>query len=55
MLKLSFDECSATGESCCYQEELVPSEYFTGVEGGEPIKVVQCKYCGKPKEESKEQ
>lgn len=43
-----FDECPATGEGCCYQEELIPSEYATGVDGGEPIKVIQCKYCGKP-------
>lgn len=48
MSKKSFDECAATGESCCYQEELIPSEYITGVEGDEPVKVIQCKYCGKP-------
>lgn len=54
MTKLSFDDCSATGFGCLYQEELVPSEFVTGVEGGEPIKVVQCKYCGKPKEVSDE-
>lgn len=48
MSKKRFDECAATGESCCYQEELIPSEYITGIEGDEPVKVIQCKYCGKP-------
>lgn len=44
------DECSATGYSCEYEETSVPSEFFYGEEGGKPVTVVQCKYCGKVKE-----
>lgn len=44
------DECSATGYSCEYEETSVPSEFFYGEEGGEPVIVEQCKYCGKVKE-----
>lgn len=54
MCKKSFDECSATGEGCVYVKETIPSEYITGVEGGKPITVIQCKYCGKPAENTKE-
>lgn len=44
------DECSATGYSCDYEKTPVPSEFFYGEEGGKPVIVEQCKYCGKVKE-----
>ncbi len=50
-VKDSRDECVATGEDCVYQLELIPSEFLTGQEGGQLTPIVQCKHCGKVKED----
>lgn len=38
--------CSASGAGHSYKWEVIPSEYISGVEGGEPTKILQCEYCG---------
>ena len=38
--------CSASGAGNSYKWEVIPSEYISGVEGGEPTKILQCEYCG---------
>lgn len=40
------DICSASGAGHSYKWEIIPSEFISGVEGGEPVKVLQCEYCG---------
>ena len=43
------EECPASGQGHNFKVEMIPSEFITGVEGGEPTKVVQCEYCGEEK------
>lgn len=45
-----YEECVASGEGHRFEKESIPSEFISGVEGGEPIVVEQCQYCGKVKE-----
>lgn len=42
----NFTECSVSGAGCSFKEMTIPSEFITGIEGGEPKHVVQCEYCG---------
>lgn len=50
----ALEECVATGQACSYKKETIPSEFITGMAGGVPFEVVQCKYCGKTKEDNDE-
>ncbi|QPL10843.1 hypothetical protein PP754_gp002 [Pectobacterium phage Possum] len=40
------DECPANGEGHKFERATIPSEFITGIEGGKPLIVVQCAYCG---------
>ncbi|HBM2443522.1 TPA: hypothetical protein LU182_004163 [Enterobacter hormaechei subsp. xiangfangensis] len=46
MPKFKFEDCAATGAGHFFVQETIPSEFFTGVEGGTALVVNQCKYCG---------
>ena len=40
------DECPANGNGHSYKLEVIPSEFVSGVEGGKPVEIMQCEYCG---------
>lgn len=42
----NFQECPAHPEGHRFERQEIPSEFITGVEGGLPLHVIQCKYCG---------